>query len=269
MVQEASERAIQLGYHIDFINIGFTAAEQRAAGRILRARGIRGALLHSNPVLPENITTDFDKIAVVLLFNEQESPRFHAVGHNHFQGMEMAMRQIESRGYTRPLAVFSEPNVSNRHWQGALDIFCQHHSHIHVSIIDTSAFWNSPVTTLKQTHADVIIASWDRFDLRQMLSSAGLRIPRDIGYCFLDTDEELATGSGICQRPSVVVGVGLDLLDRQLQCSEFGIHPYPMQVMLDGYWVEGTSLKSASAAAPVSAGKPSGRKELAGKLAAL
>jgi len=243
LLECAEEYANRLGYHVEFINIGLTSAEQRRTSRILRARGLRGALLHCNPLKPDEVQTNFDNIAVVTLFNEQETPRFHTVGHNHFHGMETAIQQIALRGYVRPLAIINNDTIASRLWQGAFDNFCQHHPQFRPSLINVSSFWTNPLPLIRKHRADALIVSWDRNILRQLLTGCGLHVPQDIGYCILDTDQNAISGSGIFQRSSAVLSVGIDLLDRQLQRNEFGIQPNPLQIALNGYWVEGTSLR--------------------------
>jgi len=105
LLRGARSKAESLGYRLDYFNIGITGEDQRKAWKILRSRGIRGALIRSFPTPLDRINLPLKKFACIDLFSSPHLDHLPTVSSYHAQSMELALQELLKRGCRHPALV--------------------------------------------------------------------------------------------------------------------------------------------------------------------
>jgi LacI family transcriptional regulator len=249
----ARARAEHLGYRLDEFFLrspGMTADRLRS---ILQARGIRGILFapDTDPPLP-HISFDMEDFAAVLLGSSLQNRGLARVQFDHFQLIHLALRQVRKAGYRRPALLLS-PSIDGR-TQGRLRAGFLVHSPAPPAersrLIYLGDLADASATTPWLQYRSPDAAIFLQGDHRGVLRSAGLRIPRDLGFVSLSKDAHLADAAGVIQSAQSLGSTAVDLVAAQLQRHEFGRVAFPQKVMLDGEWSPGPTLPPRHAGAP-------------------
>lgn len=105
----ASRRAAQLGFSLTPFHGADYDQNLQQLLRVVRARGIEGALLMPSTVpLELDRQVDWNGISVVAASKSILSPRFHCVVPNHFGNMMHLLERMRSEGARRVCSVFDE-----------------------------------------------------------------------------------------------------------------------------------------------------------------
>src|SRR5690606_33587235 len=119
MLRGLQEKAQSLGYSVQHFWTGEPDMKPSRLSSILRARGIRGAVL-APPQRPESeIDMDFSSLAVVGLERSRSHDGINYVTRNHSGNMQLCRDRLVSAGYRRiGLAVDSlSKRVCDRDWE--------------------------------------------------------------------------------------------------------------------------------------------------------
>jgi LacI family transcriptional regulator len=79
------------------------------------------------------------------------------------------------------------------------------------------------------------------------LGEAGQQVPEDVGFFNLNWNERTLPCAGLDLRPELHGWVAVETLAAQIQRSERGWPADPRTVMFNGLWVDGPTIRHASA----------------------
>lgn len=249
----AAQRAAELGFRLENFWLhepGMTPA--RLAG-IFKARGIRGVLV--GPVQSQNQAIDFpwSDFALATIGYSLHTPSIPRSCHAHFRGMYRAMDELIARGYRRIGYVTSQDFEErvNSLW-GAAYRFNQHRlasrDRIAPLMFEGEANQGGLQRWLTTTRPDAIVNALP--GVHEILTDAlGLLSPRDHGFVHLDLPTHLKESgvAGIDQLWEIVGAGALDLIANQLYTNASGLPKHPATYLVEGVWLEGTTLPAARA----------------------
>ena len=242
----ASAQAVKLGYRLvefDATRIGST----RRLQDILVARNIDGILL---PPMG-NYSWDWagfawDRFCVVRMSRTVEEPRVHIVTADQVNNTIIALREMRSLGYRRiGLVTYGEMKVPQARWflhgylgaeraQPAADRI----EPFQMPGDDSTASRRTFARWLKHGRPDAILADCP---IASWLAGAGYRVPRDIGLASTSVLGQAST-AGIYQNPEEIGRVSVLMLSSLMRDNARGSPPIFRQVLVEGCWVNGTSL---------------------------
>lgn len=237
----------ELGYHSDVLYIQSDLGGSHGAGRVLRARGIRGLALLPTPGQPFELTLDWKELSVVAVGNLQIKHRFHRVGSDAFASMQVVCDQLVAHGYRR-IGLTHTLEIEHRlryEWLGAIakeaylanrrfEVIPPHLP----EVLEEKPF----LRWVKQHNPDCLISNDDR--PYRWLEAAGWRIPRDIGFVSLNREvTPRPNTSGIAQHLDVMGENAAELLHTLLTRGETGIPRHPKEVLVYPHWVEGQTIR--------------------------
>ena len=117
------DRSEELGYRVDEFWVRAPGMSLSRLNLILSYRGIRGAVVLNHPEIAGVAPFDFQGIAAVVLGRALVQPDLPAVDHDHFGGLNLALRELAGRGYRKiGLALFDdfqERERTDRQWEAA------------------------------------------------------------------------------------------------------------------------------------------------------
>ncbi|MDR0532330.1 MAG: hypothetical protein LBH01_00070 [Verrucomicrobiales bacterium] len=244
LLNGARERAESLGYRIEYFNIGKDHKTHLRVWKMLRSRGIRGAIIRALPFELHRFDVPFGQFPHIYLFSEPHVPTAPAISSYHAQSMELVLQELLKRGYRHPALVLSSELSEFLHhsWRMAFYAhatkFARHavHSHEKLEI--------NPVALsrwLKQERADVLIYCTSENFIPKL---PGTRQSDCVCMDLLYPDCGVA---GIYQNRRHGGSVAVDWMQSMLLTAQAGNNPNPHVIMIPGIWKEGTgSLKTGS-----------------------
>ena len=242
----ACRRAGELGYGVDELWLHEPGMTSGRMTRILRARSIRGLILHSLPAAGGRLDLDWKEFACVTKGLTVSHPPVHRVVSSHYEDMQLVLRELEARRYRRIGLVLGE-ELSGRVDRAWLAAFLLHQN-------DTPADQRVPALITRTDQEERGFVQWlhaNRPDallfsdqpIPKWVEAQKLRVPRDLGLVHLDWSQDVAPLAGLDSDPETVGEAATDLLVGQLQANEYGIPKHEKIVAVRGHWVAGSSVR--------------------------
>lgn len=241
----AVRAAAKFGYRIEEFRVGAECGPRRLH-EILSARGVRAILLP--PQFPHPDWGDFpwEEYATVRFGRSLQHPRTHLVTSDQSANAHLAFHEMRRKGYRRIGFVTDESKVTRGHLFEAGFLLAQRTvpetDRVPILSIHDTAPADQPAAIagwIRREEADAVFT--DLSDAPALLSSAGLRIPADIPVAVASVLDAQAD-AGIDQHPEEIGRVGFLMLNSLINDRAHGLPRIFRQVLVEGTWVDGSSL---------------------------
>ncbi len=188
-----TRRAQELGYGVELFRIPTSAAQQRALGRQLHARGMRGCIICSgNPALQRStmsLAMNWDQLTGVEVGHELANPELPRIVRSMPDDATMIMPLLHSRGYRRIGLVVLRLEEEMRGWalMSSGMVFAKFNRETKFSsIFDTETAYTRAAFTrwLKKFKPDAILVNGP--GVEQWAIAEGIRIPDELGIFRID-----------------------------------------------------------------------------------
>lgn len=249
----AHEYATSLGYRLEEFVIGKNMTPARLQ-QILLARNVRGILVPPHGQGLDLPGFDWSQFSVVRLGISVKELRVHIVTSDQMNCAAMAFERMWEKGYRRIAYVTAHPferNTGGNFRAGYLSAQDTHvtlRSHLApLTLSDTNRGTDTRLFRkwLRSTRPDAILCAIGY--LPELLEAARCRVPGDLGVAALS----LLDGhfdAGVDQNSLEVGRVALATLAGLIHQNERGIPQYCRRVLVEGRWVDGSSLPGRSVA---------------------
>ena len=243
----ARARAEQHGYRLEVFGAGERQTPALRLTEILIARGISGLILAPFTSPDAEPPVDWRQFAVVALGLSQRIPVTH-VSHNHYTGMRRVLAECRRRGARRiglvlPLRVHR--NVEER-WLAAYLLDQTEHpppgGALQPLLVEETSDPRAFTPWFRANRPDVIVGLQHFTSVPQWVHATGLRVPADLGLVTLDRREGRIDFSGLDQEVAKMGATAVDQLVSLVERGERGMVERPITVMIDGVWVDGSTL---------------------------
>jgi LacI family transcriptional regulator len=243
----AHDYAAKLGYRLEEFVIRPDLSPARLQ-QILLARNVRGILV---PPHGQGLTLpgfDWDQFSVVRLGISVKQLRAHIVTSDQKNCAAMAFEHMWEKGYRRIAYVTALPferNTGGNFRAGYLSAqdehvpLRRHLSPLSLSDLNRDADERLFRKWLRSTRPDAILCAIGY--LRELLAAARCRVPDEVGVAALS----LLDGhfdAGVDQNSLEVGRVAMATLAGLIHQNERGLPQYCRRVLVEGRWVDGTSL---------------------------
>jgi hypothetical protein len=243
----AQMRAKQFGHMLDQIDLTGMNMNLEWLQRLLKGRNITGLILA--PTLPTGtgFNFDFSQDSAVRIGYSYRFPQLHTVANAQFRTILTTMQKVAALGYRRIGCILTEDLDERTSWQFLGGYLAGQH-------FVAKKDWIPPFYTSPSAHLNDLgpaIYAWivrhkvgcltgpGYTQLYNYLVQHGL----NIGYA----DTQVAEGdeffSGIHQNPRQIGIASIDLLIGMLHRHETGIPEIPSQLLIDGTWRMGQTIK--------------------------
>jgi DNA-binding LacI/PurR family transcriptional regulator len=244
----AEQRARQLGYVLDEINLlGEEYKDQKNykwLHRLLNARNITGVILPPSHIAAAEFNFDFSHYSAVRIGYSYRSPILHTVANSQFRTVLVAMQKVAALGYRRIACILTQELDERTSWQFLGGYLAGQHLVPREHWIPpfytasgeepTEAFYHWVV---KNKVECFIAPGYDK--LYRSLVKRGL----DIGYADTQVLEEDRFFGGIHQNSRQVGVAAVDQLVSMMHRNDVGFPTIPSQLLIEGSWREGKTLK--------------------------
>jgi DNA-binding LacI/PurR family transcriptional regulator len=241
----ARRRAQERGYLLEEFSLFEPGMTSLRLSQILRTRGINGIVFSgSERNTSFHLEMNWQWHCAAIIGNARCSPELHRAGHYHFMGMRRIMTELSARGYRRPVGIL-ESIVNERASRTLEAAFFAYHpspSKAHASLAKLPSTDPSPLARwLRQQRPDAIIVTKQHMiePVRALLGPT----QRDIGFAVISIEENVGRASGVDPGHERVAANAVDLVIDQLVQNELGVPANPKELLFDGHWIEGTSLR--------------------------
>ena len=258
------ERAEQLGFRVEVFSLEAMRHNPARLFRVLQTQGICGVILgfarEDAPITGQDLAP-FSVVGLSTYFGTLPVDRAHL---NGFYNVKLAIREMRAAGYKRPALVAPVRNnmVVGGQWSAAaLDEQRQRQPAekcppfmVEGPMMNVSHFrdW------FERHRPDAILAYKER--VTELLDRLRVRVPQDVGVAHLfGTEQERNSMAGIDGNLDRVGAAAVDLLVQKLHTNERGIPSHPRDVMIQGTWKDGPTIRHSA----VPAEKPRPQKAAA------
>lgn len=238
----AKECAHARGYKLEYFHYSAQTLSEARLSKILFSRGIPGALI--SPCRPPVTSLSFpwEHLSVATLGYTLQSPIIHRSVNHQFRTLNLALRKAQEYGYKRlGLLTSNDANVEHL-WQAGF-LYYQASQPVRQRIpIALHPLRSTPQIRawIDKYRPDAVIVP--SYPWLEGIRQAGYRVPEDVAVIVLDRSEEHVDAAGIDQRPDLVGAMGIDIVIQGIITNSYGIPAIPRTVMIDGEWVDGSSL---------------------------
>lgn len=240
----AEEQADHLGYRLELFFVGHDRSEGRRLDRILRTRGISGAIVGAFCDTMNDFTLQWDQYSAVLIDSQQLGLALHGVS-NHQQNITReAIRRLRRAGFRRIGLVvgrIEEANLRNAFTAGYHVEVAQHADLVHVPplVLDRrlrDEIAGDVAAWVRTHHIEAVISNWN--NVPDALRVAGMRVPGDVVVASLDLSPHEGARFGMRQNHRVVGRRAVEQLSILMRSHQRGFVEAPNQTLIDGAWVD-------------------------------
>jgi LacI family transcriptional regulator len=243
----ATAAAEQLGYRLEEFVVGRDMSNEHLQ-KILSTRSVRGILIppHGNGLTLPGF--DWNAFSVVRFGISVKHPRAHVVTSDQMNCAMLAFERIHERGYQRIGFVSShyfDRNTGGNFRAGYLsaqDALLPLRRHLPPLYLEEES---SPADArllrawLKHAAPDAVISTQSQ--LPGLLAKIGVRIPRDLAVAALSVLDGNCD-AGVDQNSYEVGLVAMRTLAGLINQNERGVPQYCRRILVEGRWVDGSSL---------------------------
>ncbi len=244
-MEPARTQARARGFKLEFFEVSPEKFGPRRMGDILYSRNIKGVLLGPWHHSQETFDWQWERFTVVALGPSLHEPRIHRVRHHHFQAMLTAVNECHRLGYRRVgLTLKAEINRKlDQRWLASYlmkryEAPCADPPEPHISESWTR---ESFLDWFEAQRPDAIITI-NVSDAKAWLTSAGCRIPRDVGLVGLSVPRS-STQTGIYQDWPTQGRRATTLLIDLLRENAAGLDNHPNTLLVNGVWIPGSTVR--------------------------
>jgi LacI family transcriptional regulator len=254
-VEGSRRRAAFHGYKLDDFWLHDPKLNSDRLTRVLRARGIRGALvvgLMKENRLPERFSSLWAQLACVVTGVRTHHPTLPYCCVDHHALVLEAVEQSLALGYRRPALVVDEHidqlvdgRFSSGMWIGQQSLPKSHRIPGFLAVEAARddqtafAFW------LRECKPDILFTLYNF--VRPWVEALGLQVPRDIGLIQLELRRGTEDWAGMDQHNDLTGEAAIDMLVGMLHNNEIGQPPFPRATLISGTWVPGKTVHTKQA----------------------
>jgi LacI family transcriptional regulator len=241
----ARARAEELGFTLEDFWADDTTMSPARLSQILRARGITGVIVGPAPGLPAPPKLEWAGFAPVKIGVPFLDLPLPCAVSNHYRGMLRVIDRLKTLGYRRLGLVLQEhQNIkTSALWLAPL---AYHEQHLRpgdrVAPLVMKRWREADFARWFRTHRPEVVIGL-RSELITWLEHLEKRVPEDVGFVHLDRCTEPGNYAGIDQKPREVGAAAVDMVVNRLLANERGLQPAPRQLLVEGVWMDGPTLR--------------------------
>ncbi len=254
----AKERAAELGYGIEVVNLVDYDFKARAVQKMFAARGIEGILVSPLEDHDDHIDLDWSRYSAVRIGYSMRDTPLHSVTNSQYRTAVLAVENLRRLGYRRIGCMLGDAfnERTGGHFLGGyvsartqLKLEEIPVKIVHAGVIEEAdeSVWRQARAWLKRHQPEVILTHAG--SILEYLHKLGYRVPEDVAVASLSLEESDTVLSGVHQNGRKVGRASVDVLVGLLERQETGIPETPMHVLIEGVWRDGhTTTKRQPAA---------------------
>ena len=241
----AQTRAESLGYKLEEFWLGEARMTPARLSRILHTRNITGLLLPPQPRSHAHLHLPWEKFAAVAFGFTLISPSLHVVTNHHFRSSILALRKLRSLGYRRVGILLDQRYDLRVDYSWMAGCVMEQRRYRPEEILPVASLpelsRKELAGYLRRHRPDALLTNF--WSVSDWLRELRVAIPRDLGVARLSVTEQNPEFSGINENSFVIGEAAIDVLATMLQRNELGPPAVPRRILIDGFWVDGKTVR--------------------------
>lgn len=243
--EAAAQRASELGYKLEELDLAAPGMTPARMERILRARNIPGLLFAPQPFPLVRLDFPFERFSCVTFGYTLVSPRLHTVTHHHFRTTETLITTLRAHGYRR-IGFALEAENEQRIGRIPSSVFFSAQrdwpENERVPLLNSPNLNREVFLEWFERHRpDVVVTLWDL--VYPWLIEAGVRVPEDVGLALLSVRRRDGFFAGMWENPELVGARAAELVVNMVQHGERGVPELPSYLLIEGVWLPGKTIR--------------------------
>lgn len=245
ILESARSRAKELGFFAEIFTLQSGPRGEAALARMLRARGISGALFAYPQPRYAPAEFPWSEFSTLALDFSGHELRLNTVCHDHFASISLALRRLREMGYRR-IGLFIEQfkDARTHHkWSAGFRSFQEQEQGIgQIPVLMEETMNEAAFAAWFRRHKpDLVIGHFD--DCIRWLAKMGRDVPRDVGFFNLNWLARTRPGAGIDPQLELQGQVCADALVSQVQQGQRGLPETPRLIQVRGKFVAGPTIR--------------------------
>lgn len=240
--QGASDRARELGYHLEHFWLGEHRKNPARFSAILQTRGIPGLIIAPLPRHKASFQLDIFPFSAVTFGYSLQHPRITRICNHHFQTVQDAVQNLQERGYQKIGFALSESDVRqvNYLWMAGVQIARSRYPTLEFSIMPYKSWTLEAFQKwLRRENPEVVVAV--NMDVWRWIENLRISIPKELGFLHLDCLRG-DTLSGMCQNTYRLGVSAMEILAGLVENNSLVGEDEPKVLMLSSMFNPGTTL---------------------------
>lgn len=241
-------RSHELGFLLEEYQIKDVGQDWKYLKRLLHDKGVKALVLAPSAIPNRRFEMDLSEFTAVRLGYSYAYPPVNTVVNNQFGSVAVCMTQLLQRGYQRIGLILDsdvEARTQSRFYGGY--VACQQalpkKNHIAPLLLPVDKDPRPSIKLWVQKNRVDCIISFRRHERHRQLLEVGLKIPEAVGYADLSLLEDETHLCGVCQNARQVGTFAIDLIVSMLHHQQTGIPKACVNMLADGYWIEGNTTR--------------------------
>ena len=240
------QRATELGVKLERFFFDQNEFTGKRITQILEARGIHGLIIPTFKLAGGDLDIDWSRFCSISVGYSMLSPNLHRVCPDQYRGIRMVLRELQSRGYTRPGLVLNRKSDVRtlQLWSSGFYgfEFSSNRKNV-IPVLDCEEVTKGEFAEWYRTHKPDVIVSSD-LEIVKPLQDAGLNFPEDVGLATLHLPEsQSGCIAGIDQNENLIGAAAVEQLMQLMNYNEVGIPEYPRVLQIPSSWCSGESIR--------------------------
>lgn len=248
----AQAKAAKLGYQLEPFWLREPAMTPMRMSQVLYTRSIMGLLLPPQPRAHLHLRMAWNKFAAVTFGFTLERPTLHVVTNHHFRSSIFALRKLRSLGYRRVGVLLDERydvRVDYSWTAGCLAEQRHYPPEETLPVLSLTALTPEKLRAyLRRYKPDALLTNF--WNMGEWLRGLKVTVPNELGLAYLSVTERNPTDAGINENSFAIGEAAMDLLATMIRSHELGVPPVPRHIMIDGFWVNGKTVRRRGRSAP-------------------
>lgn len=251
----ALARAAYHGYQLQEFELHAGAMSPARLASILQARSINGILLCPQPKPDMDMAFAWQSFSVVTFGYSLRTPLLNTVASAHFLNTRHAMHRLFQLGYRR-IGLLIDRRLDQRCGSNIYAGFLieqelnKEVAHIpplldYDPAAEHRALYAQELAGYVRRHRIDAIITAD-YSILEVLRSAGLHVPDDIGVAGISLPSQEGTIAGIVEDSAMIGSIAVDILVGMVQRGECGVPRMPVRTHLEGTWRDGATLRPSA-----------------------
>lgn len=245
MFDGAKQRALELGFNLDYFSLGEGAHSVPQLTRILKARGVVGLIMLHVQTKAGVGALPWDDFAAIELDYCLNELLLDTILIDHHVTLMRALEKLAVRGYKRG-GLFIEQAKDSRlkfKWSAAFRAFQENNGGFgsvpvfRFDQLDETSF----MKWYKKHRPDLLIGHRD--EVVGWLEKHGVAVPGETGFFNLNWNEHKRPCAGLDLCPQLQGAVAVETVIAHVINHKRGLPKEPHSVLINGRWVDGPTLR--------------------------
>lgn len=240
----ANQRAREHGFQPEVLFLHEIDFSFERLNKLLWTRAISGLLVLPVPLGFDLSEINFDHLASASVDTTVHSPAMHRAETDYFQGMQLAIRVLESRGYKRISFCTTQHEVSllDEEWLGGFAGWQALKPEPLRMLPYIGENWDDePFKRWFKTHRpDAIICNTHKFF--RLCHEMGFNTDK-VANITLNAGSDYPKMAGISQNQESVGAAAVDMILAQIHRNDYGLPKMRKKILIQSTWVDGETVR--------------------------